>query len=322
MSESNGRYALFLGCTIPYKLPQLEAATRFVMEKLGLEFVDLPFGCCPDPNGIHSYSEDTWYTLATRNLALAEEQGLDIITLCNGCYETLHYVNQKLKNDAKKLARINSLLAKVNQEYKASISVIHLHEFLHEKIGYDKLSQMIVNPLSNFRISVHYGCHALRPQSIGQPENAEAPQWLWDFVENVIQAEPIHYVDETLCCGAGIREMDQSASFDITKHKIVQMETAGANAITVPCPTCFLQYDGSQKLILREESVGTQITGTPTFYFTELLAIAMGADPKAIGISYHLMKPEPGLLKSSESTSVETSPNEIITVTTGSNPNS
>ena len=317
MSDTNGKYALFLGCTIPYKLPQLEAATRFVMDKLGLEFVDLPFGCCPDPNGIHSYSEDTWYALAARNLALAEEQGLNIIALCNGCYETLHYVNTKLQNDAKKLAKVNSQLAKINQEYKASISVIHLYEFLHEQIGYSKLNQLVVNPLENLRVSVHMGCHLLRPRSIDQPEDAENPLWLWDFVENVIQAEPVHYVDETLCCGAGIREMDQQASFGITKHKIEQMEKMGANAIMMPCPTCFLQFDGSQKLILREEGETSSIQGTPAFYMTELLAIAMGAEPKAIGLNYHLMKPDKRLLKPIEESMIETPSKEVITASTG-----
>lgn len=294
-SVKSDKFALFLGCTIPYKLPHLEAATRFVIDKLKLKLTDLPFGCCPDPNGIHSYSENTWYALAAHNLALAEEQGLNIITLCNGCYETLHYVNHKLKNDPKKLKEINNHLKEVSQEYKASNNVLHMHEFLHENIGYETLEKLVIYPLENLKISVHYGCHSLRPRSIGQPENAETPQWLWDFVETVLHAEPVHYMDETLCCGAGIREMNQNSSFKLIEHKIHQIESRGANAIIVPCPTCMLQFDGSQKLLLRGEL--PKIHGTPVFYMTELLAIAMGADQNSIGLKYHLMKPDKDLLK-------------------------
>ncbi len=59
------------------------------LDVLDIHPVDLPFSCCPDPNGVHSYSSELWYTLAARNLALTDEQALDIVTLCNGCYATL-----------------------------------------------------------------------------------------------------------------------------------------------------------------------------------------------------------------------------------------
>jgi hypothetical protein len=75
--QHNKRYAFFVGCTVAYKLPHIEAATRYVMDTLALDPVDLPFSCCPDPNAVHSYSAELWVTRAARNLALAEEQVLD-----------------------------------------------------------------------------------------------------------------------------------------------------------------------------------------------------------------------------------------------------
>lgn len=50
------RYAFFIGCTVAYKLPHIEAASRYVMDALDIYPVDLPFSCCPDPSGVHSYS--------------------------------------------------------------------------------------------------------------------------------------------------------------------------------------------------------------------------------------------------------------------------
>ncbi len=310
-NNGNTKYALFLGCTIPYRLPFLEAATRFVFKKLGLELIDLPFGCCPDPNGIRSYDEKTWYALAARNLSLAEEQNLNIITLCNGCFETLAYVNKKLQDDKSLLGEVNKYLAKINRKYEAKISVIHFHQFLHDVIGYDTLKHFIINPLKELNIAVHYGCHLLRPKKVLNVEEPENPEWLWEFVEDVLQANPTHYLDETLCCGAGIREVEQTTSLKITAHKIKNMEMAEANAILVPCPTCHLQFDAGQKLILKaEENEYPKINGIPVFYQAELLAIAMGADPKKLGIQYHMVKPKIEMLK--QKTTAVTSEKTVI----------
>ncbi len=282
--------ALFLGCTIPYKLPQIEAAARYVFEKLDIPVFDLPFGCCPDPNGAHSFNSTMWYALAARNLALAEEKGLDILTLCNGCYETLHYVNQKLKTDPDLLKKVNEYLKSTGKQYRATNKVVHLHEYLHEEVGYKRLRQLITKPLEELRIAVHYGCHSLRPKKINPPEDPENPRWLWDFIEEVLGAQPTRYMDEALCCGAGVRDINQDTSFNLMAYKVEQMEYMEANVIMTPCPTCFLQFDAGQKIVLKDKN--STIKGLPVFYFVELLAIAMGADPKKIGVNLHLIKPK------------------------------
>ena len=87
------KYALFLGCAIPIKYPGFEAATRLVCERLGIGLVDLPFSCCPPPTSMKLVHYDSWLALAARNICLAEESGLDILTLCSGCVNTLKEAN-------------------------------------------------------------------------------------------------------------------------------------------------------------------------------------------------------------------------------------
>ena len=44
------KFAFFPGCMIQVRYPQMEAAVRKTVPKLGIELVDLPgLGCCPDP---------------------------------------------------------------------------------------------------------------------------------------------------------------------------------------------------------------------------------------------------------------------------------
>jgi heterodisulfide reductase subunit B len=288
-NRGDHRYAFFVGCTVAYKLPHIEAASRRVLDALGLQAIDFPFSCCPDPNGVHSYRSDLWYALSARNLALAEARGLDILTLCNGCYATLNLCREDLARDRHLKKRVNNVLKAAKREFSGKSRVKHIYEVLYRSIGYDRLRQQVVRPLDGFRIAVHYGCHSLRPRRMHPPENAEQPQWLWEFVDQVLGAEAIHYLDETQCCGAGMREVDRQTALAMTRRKVEQMEAMGANAILTPCPSCYLQFDAGQRLLLRSDS--RCIRGTPVFYQTELLALAMGIKPDAIGMQYHLIKP-------------------------------
>jgi len=84
------KFAFFPGCMIQVRYPQMEAAVRKTVSKLGIELVDLPgLGCCPDPVFFKSLHKEEWLTLAARNLVLAEQAGLDFVTICSGC-QRLH----------------------------------------------------------------------------------------------------------------------------------------------------------------------------------------------------------------------------------------
>ena len=298
MDRDSLRVAFFIGCTVAYKLPHIEAATRYVMAAVDIDPVDLPFSCCPDPNGVHSYSAELWYTLAARNLALAEAENLDVVTLCNGCYATLKHCRERLKSDSQLRKRINKRLKSVGCEFRGEGRVHHFYQILYEEVGYERLQQLVVRPLSDLSIAVHYGCHSLRPKHMNPPEDAENPQWLWQFVDQVLGAETVNYLDETQCCGAGLREMDQDTALGLTGRKIQQMTEMGANAILVPCPSCYLQFDAGQRLLMR--SVNKEINSIPVYYQTELLAIAMGSEPETIGLQYHMIPPNFELPQSSK----------------------
>ncbi len=305
--ENSLRFAFFVGCTVAYKLPHIEAATRYVMKALDVCAVDLPFSCCPDPNGVHSYSAELWYMLAARNLALSDAQDLDMVTLCNGCYATLKHCRERLTGDSQLRKRINDRLGSVGHEFTGEGRVHHFYQVLYEQVGYDRLRQLVVTPLSDLNIAVHYGCHSLRPKLMNPPENAENPQWLWQFVDQVLGAEPVRYLDETQCCGAGLREMDQDTSLALTRRKVQQAKEMGANAILVPCPSCYLQFDAGQRLLKRSKN--KEFNGIPVYYQTELLALAMGAEPESIGLQYHLIDPDYELLQSKKANPAVIAPN-------------
>ncbi|MBN1178364.1 MAG: hypothetical protein JXD18_04080, partial [Anaerolineae bacterium] len=113
------RYALYLGCTVPVRGMNYEISARRVAERLEIELVDVRgFSCCGFP--VKPLNQEAGLLMAARNLALAEEQGLDVLTLCSACTGTLTEANQRLQEDANLRAWANVELAKVGHAYNGT----------------------------------------------------------------------------------------------------------------------------------------------------------------------------------------------------------
>ncbi len=277
-------YALFMGCTIPYRIPFVETALRKTFQEFNFDFIDLPFACCPDPGGVQSFDSIAWHTLAARNLCLAEEQNLNILTACSGCFETLKMVNVHLKNDKKLKESVNSHLAKVNREFKGTIQVKHFAEVLYNEIGIDKIAAKVKNPLTGLKIATHSGCHFLKPPEILQTDNPERPIKLDELVE-ALGATSVPYLNKLACCGAGTRGTDQDTAIAMAHEKIVGAELARADALVTICPTCYIQFDVGQRLMAKQ----FEKTSLPVFVYPELLGVAMGFDFSE-GFKMHTIK--------------------------------
>ena len=287
-------YALFLGCNIPNRLPHLELAARKVLPKFNINLVDIPeFGCCPEPIGIQELSQTTWMSMAAINLALAEEKGLDIIALCNGCFETLRTVNTELKHNGHK-AKVNAVLSKIGKEYKGTQNVKHILEVLYSEIGIEKIKSSIQKELKGLKVAVHYGCHAIRPSAILKTDDPFQPKSLDELV-TALGAESIPYLRKMLCCGTGIEGIDKENQLWMVHDKLAQVDRMKADCMTMLCPLCYIQYEMGQ-LQLKKEPYNAQFN-VPIMYYPELLALAMGMDPKDLGFSLHRVKVDSVLQK-------------------------
>ena len=110
------KYAFFPGCTMAYRLQFAEKSIRMIAPKIDIELVDLPFTCCPEPNAVRAMSDDTWITFAGRNIALAEAEGLDILTACAGCHESLSLAKHELDEKPERKEKVNEILKAKTEE--------------------------------------------------------------------------------------------------------------------------------------------------------------------------------------------------------------
>ena len=118
------KYALFLGCKIPSRLPAYAASTRAVLEHLGVSLVDLDFNCCGYP--ARDVCRDAFVLAAARNLALAERAGLNVLTPCACCFGTLRHAIAFLNEDAALRGRITGALAAQGLPWTGTSQVEHV----------------------------------------------------------------------------------------------------------------------------------------------------------------------------------------------------
>ena len=285
------KYALFLGCAIPIKYPGFEAATRLVCERLGIELVDLPFSCCPPPTSLKLVHYDSWLALAARNLCLAEEAGLNILTLCSGCVNTLKEANLALKQSDSKRRRVNKILEEFNHRFKGTIEVTHILDVLYQDTVVEKIIKETVRDIP-LRVGCHYGCHYFRPPGVMYPgELSDAESYVpvkMDHLLSIIGVEPTEFSRKFLCCGSPLgANADPDAGYAIMSTKLALIQERNIQAMSVICPSCFEQFDMGQIVLSRKNKDRHKI---PTFYLTQLVGLALGMTPKQVGLDVHRVK--------------------------------
>jgi heterodisulfide reductase subunit B len=265
------KYLMFLGCAIPYRVSAFEISARKMLAKLGVELVEMPeFNCCGLP--LDPVSHEMMLVLAARNLALAEEKGLNIITLCPGCAGTLKKVKKMLKEDKALRDEINCHLKEAGLHFEGTVDAKHFMQVLMEDIGLENIKKSIVRPLTMVKVAEHNGCHILRPKEFIGFDDPEDPKMLKALIE-ATGATCLDYMDETECCGAPSVGVSDKVALQLARDKLNHIKQVNAEALVTICPFCHIMYDTNE---LRIEKMFNETYGIPILHYPQLLGLAMG----------------------------------------------
>lgn len=256
------KYSYYPGCTLKNKAQSLDYYARESAKILGFELEEVSdWQCC---GGVYPLGSDEIATKLSsiRVLNEAKTKGQPLVTLCSACHHVIKRVNDDMRNVEDICTRANNYL-QFDQPYKGEATVLHFLEVLRDKVGFDELKRKVTNPLTGIKVGAYYGCLLLRPSEILAFDDPENPRILEDFIR-AIGAEPVIYPYRNECCGGYISLKEKQMAVNMCERITDSAEGFGADMMITACPLCMYNLNRNKS------------KNIPVYYFTELLAQALG----------------------------------------------
>jgi heterodisulfide reductase subunit B len=254
---------------------------------LDVELAELP----------HWYCCGTTFTLARDNrmsliaplriLAKAQQEDHQVIIPCSVCFNTLKRANYILKEDAEILKIINEHL---EESYDTKLEITHPLVYLRD--NRDAVKAKVKKELKGMKIGCYYGCLLLRPEKEIQFDDPEAPSIFEDFI-STLGATSIDFPMKVECCGSYLLLNSLDAVTEASYKIIRNARGNGAEALVTSCPMCHYNLDALQ---VRMKKTHPEFQEMPIFYFSQLLALALGVGDKDLGLQQNKVAPD-ALLK-------------------------
>ncbi len=283
-------YSFYPGCALEASGAPYGTSTRAVCDTLGIELVDLPDWNCCGATAYMSVWQDRSLTISSRNLALAEQQGGDLMVVCSGCYCVLSKANECLAESPQLRDTVNEALAAVGLRYNGTVRVRHLVDVLVNDVGLDDLRAATTNLLSGLRAAPYSGCQLSRP--FGGFDDPEIPRALDDLVATT-GATVVDYPLKARCCGGMLMTTKQQVAEKLAGDLLACALDRGADCIVTACPLCQVNLECYQGQV--SAAMGRDLH-LPVLTFTQLLGAAYGLPSEKLGLE-QMMMPIAGLFQ-------------------------
>ena len=274
------KYAFFPGCVLESAAKEDYLATVAVAKNLGIELEELDGWTCCGASHVQDIAPEVTLATNARNIALAEEKGLNLLTVCNTCTLMLREAKNELDANEKEKNEVNKKLAQIGKQYRGTTDITHFLWVLIRDYGLDKLKAKVVKPLTGLRVAEYYGCHILRPQTELGFEDYQMPTSLADLI-SAIGATPIDFSRKLDCCGFHAVYPAHDSVMQMTGSINKDAATEGADCVVTPCPLCQMQLDMFQKEAKEVVGGGKDM---PILHMSQLVGLALGISPAEMGM--------------------------------------
>lgn len=276
------KYALYPGCLMPTEQYAYEISIRELLPAFGIEIVDVDgFSCCGEP--MKSVNQFLTLYLSARNIAIAEESGLDMFVPCSMCHLALSECNYILRNDEELRKKINSLLQEEGLEWQGRNKIFHTIDLLHDEVGIEEIKKNVKKSLNGIMLATHYGCHLIRPSEVGRPVDAENPEKM-EALLNAIGAKTAYYAEKLDCCGAPLLANLPDSALTKAGQKMQAVQEK-FDALITACPWCHKMFDARQQKA--GETVAASLS-LPVVYLPQLVGFAIGIEKEKLGFEFNL----------------------------------
>lgn len=220
-SNEEAEIGLFIGCTIPYRLPNVAKVASNILTKLNIKFKvfqgeEICCGSVLYRVGLASKATE----LMEHNLKMIKRKGIKkLLFLCPGCYETFKSVYPKLGADL-------------------DFELMHMVEFLSDLVDKNELK---FNSLHQ-SVTYHDPCHLGRLLGV-----YEQPRKILNAIPELTLIEMDRKMDNTWCCGAGggVKSAFKNFALWAAKERLKEAKTTNSRLIITACPFCELNLKDS-----------------------------------------------------------------------------
>lgn len=279
-------YAFFPGCVSKGGCPELYQSVMQIYPQLGIDLEEMTTAACTGAGVLQEKDLRLGDLLNAHTLALAERQGLPIMTICSTCQGVMSQANHRLKTNPDYLAEINQALREEGLTYHGTTTVKHFVWILLEDVGEETIRQSVKRPLTGLRAAPFYGCYLQRPSEAlefdEQPSRAES----LETVMTLLGAEVVDFPGKSRCCGFPLLTINKSNSMQMVANHTTDAKTHGADVMVTPCPLCHMNLDGLQSTAAGQTNRDIHL---PIFHLPQFLGLAMGMAPKALGLNRNLV---------------------------------
>jgi len=276
------KYAYFPGCSQESTAEEYNRSLQAVAGRLeAMDLVELADWNCCGATPAATVNSLLPHALAARNLAIAEEMGMEMVAPCAACYKNMNKASHSLNDDPDLRMRINSTLD--GHQVGRAPRVRHPLDVLVNDVGVDNVP--VTKPLRGLKVASYYGCLITRPE--GGFDDPERPQSM-DRLMEALGAEAVDWPYKTKCCGGAIYMASEDISFTLSADILAHAKAAGANAVAVGCPFCQLLLDLYQDKL---EAIRGTSFDLPILFFSQLMGLAMDLDRAELGLEKLIVSP-------------------------------
>jgi succinate dehydrogenase / fumarate reductase cytochrome b subunit len=256
---------------------------------LDIELIELDRANCCGAGVIAEHNQELADTLNARTFALAQQtDGELMMNICSTCQGAQTECQERLDANTDYREEVNSHLKAQGLHYEKGLTNKNFLWLLVEDIGLDEVASRVKRPLTDLRVGPFYGCYIVRPANrLGIDEEHPRDRYLHRLIE-ALGGTVVDYAGVYKCCGFPIITMNKTASLKQAGRHLGDALDADADCLVVPCPLCHLNLDLQQPLA--ERVVGREL-GLPVLHLPQLVGLALGLEPKELGMSKHVVRP-------------------------------
>ena len=286
------RYAYYPGCSLHGTSREFDESLRAVAAELGVELAEIrDWSCCGASSG-HTTDHLLGVALPARNLALAEAQGYDaVMAPCAACYNRLAAARLAIASEDGLAERIPDI---IGHSFANTVAVHNAVELLRDAAAIieERVAACLTpNPLQGVKLASYYGCLLVRPPEACGYDDPEQPTSM-DEVVSACGADDVDWNMKVECCGGSFSVSRTGSVLRLGGAIIDDARAHGAEAIVVACPMCHSNLDLRQKAMALRGA-----EPMPILFVTQVVGLAIGLSPEALGLQRHFVNTEPLLAR-------------------------